>query len=401
MARLVPTALVQVMFGETLTDEEAVEVADSFVEASEAEWIETVAQVPANTRDFGPMNLPEDPQAMFDERLAEQERPAGEIGDRPDVDIADIAMFIRELRGGSIPDDANITWLGPVEADAATSGANFFPSNFEHVYRALRLVGPGDDIAAANEARRQDISGACCSESGITLIEGMNPDEAAVVAAHEFTHLYDTGVLDASFVGGSELLNPALALREGNATRVMMAYRDARALTFDPENRPHLQMDMPIALRRTLQFAYADGQIFAEEVAAAGGEDAIDRAFTVDPPQSTEEILHPDQYLVGDLPATVEAPPAPPSVDIEQRGTLGAFVVALVAEDELGWDGAVELVAAWSGDSFIAWTDEGQPCVAARVLFDDAESAATFAEAVDGEATDSAVTIERCARAGN
>ena len=391
----VPDAAIQVWFGDILTDEQAIRFADSVQLVDSAEWEARTGTVAAEVERPGPLNLPDDPQQLLSDRLAELDRLDGGAA-QPALDVAAIAGFVGSARGGSLPVAADVAWVGPVELDRLTSGADFLPEAMWHVLRAFELVEPTDDRVALAEARRQDVRGLCCAGDTVQLVEGLDADEAAVVAAHELTHLYDTAVVDSSFRADEELVSATAAVLEGNATRIMRDYRDANGLAVDLESRPYETPDLPPAVRRYLRFAYLDGERFARAIADAGGEAAIDAALGDDPPLSSEHILHPARYLAGDRPVSVTAPEPPDGVDLAARASLGAFVVALVAENELGWDAAVELAGAWAGDRYVAWSEGDRNCLAARVLFDDEATAAVFAELAGGTAIGASVDVRRC-----
>jgi len=398
LAWWVPTASLSLWVGDTLRDDEALRMADSFGPVTAQDWTSRTAAANAETVDLSSGPLPEDPQQTLEDRLNETETANERVGDRPDLDVDTIADFVGELRGGRLPTDAAYEWIGPVEADQATASADFLPADVWHVFRALGLVDTDDDRTALAEARRRDVRGGCCVAAGVSLIEGMDADEASVVLAHELTHLYDTQVLGAKTLAGDELIPFGPAVLEGNATRVMRAFRDLQEIDLDLDGRSYEWPDMPSAVRRLFRFAYLDGERFVDTIATRNGEEAVDRLLTDSPPVSTEHILVPDRYLAGDLPLDVEPPSPPDGATVTARSTLGAFVVALAAEQELGWPAAVELAGTWAGDGYVAWTEgEGElNCVAATIVFDDDGSARRFATAVDATARANTVELRSC-----
>ena len=393
----VPTTTVQVWFGGVLSDDDAVRFADSVEATDAAGWHATVEGLSSELIDYGPIVLPEDPQQVLADRLAEQERIGAE-GDLADLDVAEIATFVSSVRGGPLPDAVGVSVIGPVEAGQLMAANNFLPETTWHALVAFGLVEGSDDRDRWIEARRAGVRGACCHGNQVTLIEGQPQREAEVVVAHELTHLHDFLVLGAQPKTSQELVPVWGALSEGNATRVMRAYRDERGIDLDLERRSYETDDMPVPVRRLFRFPYLDGETFVAAIAAEGGEPAVDRALLEAPPASSEHILHPDHYLAGDEPIDVAAPDAPTGAVITARGTLGAFMLALAAEDALGWDDAVELVGAWAGDSYVAWSSGGQHCLAAAVTLDDAASARQLAAALgpDASATGSRLAVETC-----
>ena len=377
----VPEVGVRVWFGGVLSDDQALRVAESVQPVDADQWRQATRTAAAEVVDFGVIALPEDPQQTLTDRLAEREA----IGDgtaEPDVDVPAITEFVGVMRGGELPSTAGVDWIGPLEAERLTTGAQFLPDATWHVLRALGLVGVDDDQGELADIRRRGVLGACCQGDRVNLVDGMTGPEAAVASAHEFTHLYDLQILGAAPRQSNELMPVWGALSEGNATRVMRAYRDEHGIDLDLENRSYERVGLPAAVQRIYRFAYLDGEVFVTALAAEGGEAAVDRALLQAPPTSSEQVLHPDAYRTGDNPTPVPAPEAPAGAVVEARSTLGAFVVALAVEDALAWDDAVELVAAWSGDRYVAWSEGERRCITATVEFDDAASAHTFVTAM-------------------
>jgi hypothetical protein len=129
------------------------------------------------------------------------------------------------------------------------------------------------------------------------------------------------------------------ALLEGDATLAGFAYvqrgtpdRDTigwiqRKLHGVPAELDERYPEVPALVRTSLAFQYDAGTSFAGWALAAGGWAAVDRAER-DPPESTEQILHPARYF-----ATRERP-----VQIDLRGTdaLTAAGWVVVLEDTVG-----------------------------------------------------------------
>lgn len=138
---------------------------------------------------------------------------------------------------------------------------------------------------------------------------------------------------------------------------------------------------MPPALQRVFEFPYSEGRQFALQVAARGGEAGIVNAFN-NLPVSTEQIMDVDAYLNDEQPANVPTPPVPTGATIRQQGTIGAFLLSLVAERTLGQGPARELALAWDGDAYVLYDHDGKTCIAATYRLDDPTSAQKVADAL-------------------
>ena len=118
------------------------------------------------------------------------------------------------------------------------------------------------------------------------------------------------------------------ALLEGDATIVMFNYQQAGGGMGDISTSPvmvkmiaaSLPMQMsspqhpvmaaaPDYMKQSLIFPYQQGFLFVAALRSAGTSWARIRDVYRDPPQSTEQILHPKKYHpVRDLPSTVSLP---------------------------------------------------------------------------------------------
>src|SRR3990172_77214 len=166
----------------------------------------------------------------------------------------------------------------------------------------------------------------------MTLVERgsgtFGPLERATLA-HEYTHalqdqhfgLADLGLDD--LTQGDRAL-ARLALIEGDASLLMqqwaaenLSFADAMKVllqALDPRQQAVLA-GMPPILQRQLMFPYLDGLAFVTGLQAAGGWTAVDAAYSR-PPDSTEQILHPEKYTVGEGPVAIASP--------DELGRLGA-----------------------------------------------------------------------------
>ena len=198
---------------------------------------------------------------------------------------------------------------------------------------------------------------------------GMLGPVEKVTFAHEFTHaLQDQAFNLASFgvdtIGQGDRSLARLSLVEGDATDVMTIWAtthlgQAELLQLAAESSDPTQLAVlaaaPAILREGLLFPYTTGEAFVGGLVARGGFAAVDAAFR-SPPDSTEQIIHPDRYASRDLPTKVVLP-----ADLAARlgsgwkvgmeDTLGEFQLGVWLRAP-GVDRAAATVAAanWGGD---------------------------------------------------
>ena len=192
------------------------------------------------------------------------------------------------------------------------------------------------------------------------------------LVAHELTHaLQDQHfgiptqpepVVDAH--GDRELARRALL--EGDATLAGFAYLfrgtpDAKLIaTIEhqlhsvPAELARKYPDVPELVRASLAFQYDDGTSFAGRALASGGWAAVDRVQE-DPPESTEQVLHPERYFDR----------REPPIDIRLGGTgrleragwtrifedtIGELDIRLLAARAVPAEQAARVAAGWGGD---------------------------------------------------
>ena len=179
--------------------------------------------------------------------------------------------------------------------------------------RALTLDFQAGQVAGYYDPEKNELF--VVSRSG-----GVGPAKESTYA-HEFTHqLQDQHVdlagLGTDAVDQTDRALARLALIEGDASSVQTAWMAANltpkelgevlAAALDPAAVEALQR-APAYLRDTSLFPYQDGLAFVHRLTVTGGYPAVDAAFA-DPPNSTEQVLHPDRYLKRDPPIEVVLP---------------------------------------------------------------------------------------------
>lgn len=222
-----------------------------------------------------------------------------------------------------------------------------------------------------------------------------------VTYAHEFTHQLQDQRIDLDALGldaadQSDRSLARLALVEGDASSVQAEWMAANltpkelgellAASLDPEALAALQR-APAYLRDTATFPYQDGLAFVSRLTANGGYAAVDAAFA-DPPDSTEQILHPDKYLVREAPTRVALPATVadalgPGWSEAGQDTLGELILRVWLRE--GGVPAVEARAAaagWGGDRLALLRGPGGEIAVALVTeWDSIPDAAEFASA--------------------
>ncbi len=221
-----------------------------------------------------------------------------------------------------------------------------------------------------------------------------------VTYAHEYVHgLQDEHFDLTTFIDDERMHDDQalarLALVEGDATLAMSEYFIAQASQASPEElralieaTPEGQDVLeatPAILRATMEFPYAYGTEFVSTV-AAGDWARVDALFS-DPPQSTEQILHPEKYLERDEPQILSLPPLTTTLGAEwqkiEDNTLGEFQMGVYLDEGLDTETAAAASAGWDGDRYAVYVRDGDALLALVIAWDSDADQEEFAGAYE------------------
>lgn len=204
-----------------------------------------------------------------------------------------------------------------------------------------------------------------------------------IIYAHEYTHaLTDLHFDFENGMGYPEICNTnydqcqsTLAVIEGDATLMMSLWLfDEISIKnligyamymINPPNMPVADSVPPFVMDEML-FAYMSGQSFIMPKYQQGGYAAIDQIY-LNPPVSTEQILHPELYP-HHFPIPVELPDFSSQLGADWRlvnqSVAGEFLTKSIFTSNhtpaLNLDGSVASSAAagWGGDSYAVYTND-------------------------------------------
>ena len=218
-----------------------------------------------------------------------------------------------------------------------------------------------------------------------------------MVLAHELTHALDdqyfrlTQLDDMNGRCIDDQQEAFLALAEGDAVENSLKWDD-RFLSASGKQRleqeqsafPPLPSSIPPFVVSSFQFPYPNGLTFVQTLLAGGGEAAINAAFR-NPPQSTEQIIHPDKFTF-DPPTPVNVPDIGPKlgpgwteVDNEE---VGEAFLDLLLQLRLPQSQAYPAGAGWDGGRFLSWSNGPHNAVLMETVWDTANDATEFAKAM-------------------
>lgn len=253
---------------------------------------------------------------------------------------------------------------------------------YEKVLSHMGLIEPGLDLRETLiHAYSTSIAGYYDDEAKSFSIvaqpggaEGMD----AVTVAHELVHALQDQHFDLSalrrFVRRNDDASLAvMALAEGDACDIMFRYMAGSYPRGGGPVRDYSRLmaaanpvgsipGLPLVVAQNMMFPYSYGTRFVTALLEAGGNDAVNRAF-LDPPVSTEQVIHPDKYIDRDEPCIVELPDISDLLgegwEMVAREPLGQFNLGLFLAVHLGTWGVDEAIAGWEGDAIAGFSGRG------------------------------------------
>lgn len=287
----------------------------------------------------------------------------------------------------------------------------------ERLYKGLGLLDGDESLATiSRELLGDQVAGFYRTDTRelyvVSRSGGVGVEEK-VIFAHEFTHALqdqhfplDPLTADAATEGDRALARTALI--EGDATLLMtlwsqenLSFAELLALVGMAIGPSQAGLaDVPPFLRDSLLFPYQAGLEFVMGLHVGGGWDAVNAAFA-DPPDSTEQVLHPAKYTDREAPVEVTLPAGLAARmgsgwALGLEDTLGEFQIG--AWLAAGGEAAVARAAAagWGGDR-IGLLDgpDGRWAIVLETAWDTADDAAAFGAAIPERTTASVEVGDR------
>jgi hypothetical protein len=200
-------------------------------------------------------------------------------------------------------------------------------------------------------------------------------------------------------IDNDDMLLAMLALVEGDATLVMYVYTE-RAAQENPfgalgeilssglqAGNLFLPPSTPRIIGAELLFPYEAGQSFVQTVFLDGGWDAVNAAYD-NPPASTEQVIHPEKYLAGEMPIEVTLADIAESIEgdwtLARAGTMGEFYMRHYLNTQMDAVKARQAAAGWGGDRYnIYQSADGQQAWVLQLMWDSPADAAEFQTAYE------------------
>jgi hypothetical protein len=209
--------------------------------------------------------------------------------------------------------------------------------------------------------------------------------------------------------GDKQLAHSALV--EGDGTAVMLEFQ-AQAMGLPTDQLPELVAQVgrqmlsggmgqtplfdsaPAFLKETLIFPYLSGLLFTESLRRTQPWASLDEVWK-SPPESTEQVLHPEKFAAHEHPVKITPAPLPSLKKKElRRDVLGELEWRIWFQSKLPQADAEKAAAGWGGDRIVAYSDpQNDTALPTLIIFSawdtegDAKEAADAARAVIAKLT--------------
>jgi len=218
------------------------------------------------------------------------------------------------------------------------------------------------------------------------------PDEHDTFA-HEYTHAlqdqyYDLTKLAPKHPDNDDRSLAMQALIEGDAVLIQRLWAQDN---LSPDELSQLGQggstdsklfSAPMFIREQLLFPYGDGFNFVRRLyQTGGGYVGVDDAFK-NPPDSTEQILHPEKYRTREKPVDVALPDLVAAMGPGWRkinsNVLGELDFRLILEQLTDTGRATRGSAGWGGDRWMLLEKDGQQALVIKSVWDTENDARNF-----------------------
>ncbi len=194
-----------------------------------------------------------------------------------------------------------------------------------------------------------------------------------VTFAHEYTHALQDQHFDLKSLpepeDNSDYSLAVTSLVEGDASLASAVYiwyvldaSEREALSQEDGSGDGAFAAAPRVVQENVLFPYEAGFDFALALVEQGGWQAIDQAYS-DPPQSTEQILHPEKYLQRDEPQAVSIPDLESALGAGwsqlDNDVLGELNIRVYLETFVDASDAAKAAEGWDGDRYVFMKDAG------------------------------------------
>ena len=329
-----------------------------------------------------------------------------------DEKIKEIEAEVSEIRGLEIKTPITVTYKTREELQKKVD-ADFFEDypiedseRDQRTMTAFGIIESGTDILQLySELYGGQIAGYYDPTTAqlVVVLDGEAGEDITAseefTLAHEINHAIqdqhfdiDAGAFDTSeatddvSLAGNGLVEGDSSLLQGLYLQANPSFaRDLSREYSDLEDDGSLD-DFPPVIVALLYFPYNDGYEFVDWLHEEGGYELVDEAFA-SPPTTTEQILHPEKYLDGEVGEDVTVIDLAPVLGGEwvdtDENAFGEYIMSqLLMSENVDDDDAEDAAEGWNGDLYKVAGSGDSSAIVWQSSWDSDDDAEEFAETV-------------------
>ena len=275
------------------------------------------------------------------------------------LDEAEIIHKVEEIRGLELLHEVPYEFMSPEEIGKQT---NNLDNRSELMLKALFMADENESIKEVSvEHKAEHVVAYYDPWNKVFVISEKRASLLRKILPHEYVHVLQDQHFDLTRLLSRRTFDELMAARaliEGDACITTDLYEgrepSVEAAAFGSSSSESL-------LERTLdafmEFPYVEGKIFVSRLYEEGGWDAVNAAF-LDPPTTTEQIIHPNKYFSREPRKNVTNAELPLGEGWTlSSDVLGEFFIRTMLELHIDEDTARQAAAGWGGDSFDFYTN--------------------------------------------
>ena len=239
----------------------------------------------------------------------------------------------------------------------------------EKIYKALFMIS--QDVSLY-EARLEwtGMFNAAKWQGKIYVVEEnfdvTNEFKAKSTFVHELTHIMQESysLPERTTFDGAKALT---SLKEGDATFMADIFKNHGVIpvsySVTPDDGTSLSVPLVLLFGDVVQptlpdtiddlnrFPYRYGVEFVKELYAQGGWETVEKAYE-NPPNTTEQIMHPEKYFAQEDAQTVEAPSITGEWNLKKTDSFGEYFILVMLDNWISETEAEKAAEGWGGDNF-------------------------------------------------
>lgn len=138
-----------------------------------------------------------------------------------------------------------------------------------------------------------------------------------------------------------------------------------------------IQASFPSTIDSLNRFPYKYGVGFVEALYDRGGWEAVEKAYS-NPPNTSEQVMHPEKYFAQEDAQTVEAPQITGDWDLTESDELGEYFILVMLDHWISTDDAEQAAAGWGGDNLTFCERDDEYLITWNVVWDSTDDAQEF-----------------------